>query len=262
MRSIILCIVSIFICFGCEEVKKLIDDNLTEGEVGDGLKEALTIGCEVASGSASKTDGFLMNELIRIALPPEALTVKNAVDNVNSPIVTGFLTALGFDFNAKLDELHVAMNRAAEESAKTAFNIFAGAVTNMTITDAFGILRADTDTAAMHYMRVNTTQPLTSSFSPIVQQAINTVGVLSYWAPIVNSYNSINSQIDSYNNTMAGMLLPVPRLGNDVNPDLESYIVGKSINGLMLLIGEQEKKIRNDPVAQVTDLLRKVFGNK
>jgi len=201
---------------------------LTNGEVIAGLKEALTIGARESATFASKVDGFYKNPKIAIPWPAEAQTVKDVLSK------TGFTKQI-----AAFEE---SMNRAAEEAAKGAFDVFASAVREMTIQDGFAILNGG-DMAATNYLREKSTIPLKQKFSPVVKNAIDKVNVTSYWNPLVNAYNM------------------VPGVTRQ-NPNLEDYITGKAIDGLMTLIAEQEMKIRQDPAAQVTALLKKVFGQK
>lgn len=200
--------------------------NLTHDEVVGGLKEALTRGAKLAGESASVTDGFYKNSLIFIPWPSEAHAMREK------------LIKLGME--KKVTEFEQSMNRAAEEAAKDAYTIFANAITNMSVTDGFAILKGS-DSSATHYLRETTTSALTAKFTPIVKAAMEKVQVTAYWTPLVNTYNKIPGTAKQ-------------------NPDLEAYVTAKAINGLMLLIRDQEAKIRKDPAAQVTDLLKKVFG--
>jgi len=238
MRNITLVIVCIWICCSCQTqgVKSLWDSvnsstvssPLTNSEVIAGLKEALTIGARESATIASAVDGFYKNPIIAIPWPAEAQKMKDVL------ISTGF--------SRQVSAFEESMNRAAEEAAKGAYDVFAGAVREMTIQDGFAILNGN-DTAATHYLREKTTLPLKGKFSPVVKNAIEKVNVTSYWSPLVNAYN---------------MIPGVTRQ----NPNLEDYITGRAIDGLMTLIAEQETKIRQDPAAQVTSLLKKVFGKK
>ena len=199
---------------------------LTNEEVIKGLKEALTIGTNNSSGLASKLDGYYKNPRIFIPWPQEAADMKTK------------LTSLGMQ--KKITEFETSLNRAAEEAAKKAAPVFIDAITNMSLTDGFAILKGD-DTAATNYLRKTTYAPLKEKFKPIVKEAILKVKVTSYWNPLVTKYNKI------------------PGVKKQ-NPDLDEYVTIKAINGLMLLIADEETKIRKDPMARVTDLLKKVFG--
>ena len=238
MRSIILSIVLVGICCGCQSqgVKSLWDSvnsintsgKLTNGEVIAGLKEALTIGAKESASAASKVDGFYKNPKLFIPWPSEAQKMKDVL------VQTGF--------SKQVAAFEESINRAAEEAAKGAFDVFAGAVKEMTIADGFAILNGG-ETAATQYLRDKTTAPLKGKFSPVVKNAIEKVNVTSYWSPLVNAYNMIPGVTKQ-------------------NPNLEDYITDRAIDGLMTLIAEQETKIRKDPAAQVTALLKRVFGNQ
>lgn len=199
---------------------------LTNDEVVAGLKEALTNGAQKAGSSASSLDGFYKNPRIYIPWPAEAQNMKEK------------LLKLGME--KKVNEFEESLNRAAEEASKEAYPIFADAVKSMSVSDGFKILKGG-DTAATHYLRESTSSPLYTKFKPIVKTAIEKVNVTAYWTPLANTYNKI------------------PGVKKQ-NPDLEDYVTKKAINGLMVLIAEQEAKIRNNPAEQVTDLLKKVFG--
>ncbi len=199
---------------------------LTNDEVVSGLKEALVIGARKSAEAASLADGFNKNPLIFIPFPAEAQKMKDR------------LVSMGME--QKVKDFETSLNRAAEEASKEAYNIFADAVKGMSVGDGFAILNGG-DTAATHYLREKTHSPLNEKFTPIVRAAIEKVQVTAYWTPLVAAYNRI------------------PGVAKQ-NPDLEAYVTAKAINGLMYLISEQEAKIRKDPAAQATELLRKVFG--
>jgi hypothetical protein len=202
--------------------------SLTNEEVIKGLKEALTIGTKNSSEKASKLDGFLKNSKIFIPWPEEAKDMRSK------------LMKLGME--KKIIEFETSLNRAAEEAAKKASPVFIDAITSMSLKDGFEILNGS-DSAATNYLRKTTYQPLYNNFMPIVKEAIEKVKVTSYWNPLVTKYNKI------------------PGVKKQ-NPDLDKYVCNKAVNGLMLLIMEEEQKIRKDPLARVTDLLAKVFGYK
>ena len=256
MKNLVLGIVIVCICFGCDKVRDILDTQLTKEEVIAGLKEALEIGAKNSSESASKVDGFYKNPKIFIPWPPEAQAMKDAMENVSSILILS-----SFNFEDQIRAFEKSMNNAAEEAAKGAFTVFKGAITEMTIADGFAILNG-ADTAATHYMRVHASAPLKTKFSPIVKTAIDKVKVTSYWTPLSTKYNEANQKILDYNKTIVGQLAPIEPFGPAVNPNLEEYITYKAINGLMTLIADEEIKIRTDPAARVTDLLKKVFGNK
>ena len=199
---------------------------LTNGEVVEGLKEALTIGARTAAESASQADGFYKNPAVFIPWPEEAKNMRTK------------LVQIGME--KKVLEFEESMNRAAEEASKQAVDILINAVKGMSVSDGFAILRGG-DTAATHFLRQTTFDPLKVKFEPIIQVAIEKVKVTSYWSSLVTTYNRIPGVTKQ-------------------NPDIVDYVNTKAVNGLMVLISQQEAKIRQDPGAQVTDLLKKVFG--
>jgi Protein of unknown function (DUF4197) len=201
---------------------------LSNDDIIKGLKEALSVGTNNSASFASKLDGFNKNPLIFIPWPAEALAMKSK------------LIQLGFQ--QQITNFETSLNRAAEEATKEAAPIFVNAITKMSISDALGILNGS-DTAATSYLRKQTYYSLRDKFSPIVGNAINKVNVTSYWTPLATTYN----------------MLPAV---NKVNPDLNAYVTNKAINGLMTLIAQEETKIRKDPMARVTDILKRVFGAK
>jgi hypothetical protein len=200
---------------------------LSNEEVVQGLKEALRVGTNVSSDNASKADGYLKNPRIFIPWPPEALEMKER------------LLKMGFSKN--IEEFEISLNRAAEEAAKSSAPVFTSAIANMSVQDGFAILKSN-DTAATNYLRKTTYNPLEEKFTPIVKEAIEKVNVTSYWNPLVTAYNK------------------VPGVRKQ-NPDLHKYVTNKAINGLLLLISDEEIKIRKDPKARVNDILKKVFGS-
>ncbi|MBS1645776.1 MAG: DUF4197 domain-containing protein [Bacteroidetes bacterium] len=201
---------------------------LSNDDVIAGLKEALNTGAHNATGAAAKVDGYLKNPDIFIVFPPDAQKIKKE------------LIRLGF--KNKVDQFETSMNRAAEEAAKSAAPVFLGAVKNMTLTDGMQILKG-ADTAATHYLRQNTTGTLTGQYTPIVKNALDKVNATAYWTELVTLYNKIP-------------------LVKKENPDLASYVTSKALNGLFFLVGKEETKIRKDPAARVSDILKKVFGGK
>lgn len=201
---------------------------LSNEEVIKGLKEALSVGTNSSTASASKVDGYLKNARLFIPWPEEAKDMKDK------------LIKLGMQ--KKVQEFETSLNRAAEEAAKKAAPVFLDAITKMSVADGFAILKG-ADTAATNYLRRNSYAPLYDQFLPIVKEAIAKVKVTSYWNPLVTKYNKI------------------PGVKKQ-NPNLDDYVTKKAANGLFVLIADEEAKIRKDPMARVTDLLKKVFGSK
>ena len=199
---------------------------LSESEIANGLKEALRVGISNGSAQASKTDGYYKNEYIKILFPPDAQRVEQRLRQIG--------------LGNEVDRFILSLNRAAEDAAKKSKPIFINAITSMTITDAVGILRG-ADTSATAYLRRTTNDQLYNSFYPVVDSTLNLNDATRYYADLVNTYNK----------------LPFVQ---KVNPDLKQYATQKAIDGLFVLIAEEEKKIRKDPAARVNDILRRVFG--
>lgn len=204
--------------------------SLTNDEVIKGLKEALTIGIQNGANLASVTDGFFKNDIIKLPFPQDAIKIKEK--------------ALELGLDGQVNKIELTLNRAAEEASKKAAPIFVDAIKNMSIADGFAILKGG-DNAATNFLKKNTTDKLVAAFSPVVKNAIETVELTKFWSPIASKYNTFA--------TLTGK--------TTVNPDLNKYVTTKGIDGLFYMVEQEEKKIRKDPVAQVTDLLKKVFGS-
>jgi hypothetical protein len=202
---------------------------LDEPTVIAGIKEALKVGTENTVLSTSKLDGYLGNELIRIALPEQMTTVASTLRKVG--------------FGSQVDELEVGMNRAAERAAGEAKEVFWTAIKSMTVSDAFGILDGG-NTAATDYFRAKTSATLKARFQPIVEEKIQEVGVSRMYTKVADTYNGL------------------PLAGTQKMVDLDEYVTDKALYGLFTVLATEERKIREDPVARTTDLLKKVFGHK
>ncbi len=209
----------------------ILDDmastELDEATVLAGLKDALKVGSGNAVSTTSTVDGFLGNALLRIAVP----------EQLAEPASTLRQIGLG----SYVDELEVAMNRAAEQASGEARGIFWQAVTQITITDAFGILNGQ-DTAATEYFRSRTEAELRAKFLPIVAEKTDSVGLGSLYGRVSNAYAAIP-------------LTEKPDL-----IDLDAYVTEKALAGLFSELALEEQAIRQDPAARTTALLRKVFG--
>jgi len=213
-----------------DKVKSGGTSGLSNDEVIAGLKEALGKGAESSVLKGSAVDGFWKNELIRIPFPPEAEKMKS--------------TLVKIGMTKQVDEFEMTMNRAAEDAAKEALPILRDAVTGMSVGDGFAILKGG-ERAATDYLTKQTSESLRSKFAPIVANSTKKVALTNYWTPLATSYNK------------TGALT-----GNKaVDPDLDAYITQKAIDGLFTLVAQEEAKIRQDPMARTSDLLKKVFGN-
>lgn len=204
--------------------------SLTNGEVVSGLKEALTVGITNAVDVTSITDGFFKNQEIKLPFPESANAVKEK--------------ALEWGLDGQVDKIVVTLNRAAEDAAKSATPIFVNAIKNMTIQDGFQILNGG-EGAATDFLRRTTTSALIDAFSPKVQQSIEKVKLTEYWEPVATRYNQ-------------AMIFTG---GQKVETDLNRFVTERAIDGLFIMVEKEENKIRKDPAARVTDILKKVFGS-
>jgi hypothetical protein len=204
------------------------DGKLKPTEVAEGLVEALLVGTDKSTAQASKTDGFWGNAAIRILFPPEAEKVKQA--------------ALTIGMRPVVERFELSLNRAAEDAAKEAKPILIAAVKRIRFADVWAILTGGPH-AATDYLRLHTEAQLLQAFRPVVQASVGRAEVTKYWKPLADKYNALP------------LVIPV-------NPDLTSYVAERTLNGLFTLIAEEERLIREHPIARISELLRKVFGKK
>ena len=198
---------------------------LSEDDVVKGLKEALIVGSRNSVANASSEGGFNNNLLIKIPFPEQAKEIKKVLGKAG--------------MGPQLNKFENTLNEAAEDAAHFAKEIFIDAVTAMTINDAISILKG-ADNAATNYLRHETSEELYIKFKPIVKNSIEKVNLLKYWNVIAERYNAI-------------------RLVKQVNTDLADYVTMQAIDGLFILIAQEEKDIRNNPRARVSKTLQKVF---
>ena len=199
---------------------------LSDAKIGSGLKEALKIGTENAIRFTGKLDGYFRNQAIKILMPEKLQTMEKT------------LRAVGL--GPRVDEFILSMNRAAERAAPAAKQIFWDAIGEMTFQDAKKILSGN-ETAATDYFKAKTTDKLTTAFRPIVGEATNEVGVTRQYKELVGGFQSI------------------PFVKTET-VDIDQYVTAKALDGLFYVVAQEEKKIRTDPAARVTDLLKEVFG--
>ena len=213
-----------------DDAMKLIDPGkggLTEKDAVDGIKEALVKGTGESVNIVSKLNGYFSNPEIKIPFPPEAREIESK------------LRAIGM--GSKIDEVILTINHAAEDAAKSAQPIFVSAIRNMSITDAVQIVKGQND-AATRYLAKTTTPELKAKFSPVIKASLDKVDATRLWEDVIKSYNQI------------------PFVSKQ-NPNLTEYVTDKAISGLFTMIAKEELKIRQNPAARTTELLKKVFGN-
>lgn len=218
---------------GCDVAQQVLNNGglgtvgtgLTNAEIVQGLKEALRVGTDTSTKRLSLVDGFFKDDMIRILMPPEAVKVEKTLRDVG--------------FGGTVDKAILSMNRAAEDASKFVGNILWNSIKQMSISDALGILRGG-DFAATEYLKRTTTIELTNAFRPVIEKSLAKVNATKYWKDVFSVYNRFSS--------------------NPVNTDLNLYVTEKALSGLFYHIGLEEQQIRKNPLARVTEILRKVFG--
>lgn len=200
---------------------------LSAETVGSGLKEALIKGTEDATAKLSKKGGYADNNLLRIPVPQELAGASSTMRKLG--------------LGGMVDTFETKMNAGAEQAAAKAAPVFLSAIRQMSFKDAKGILSGG-DTAATDYFRKTISGELTTVYKPIVQEQLASVGAVRAYSDLVARYSALP-------------LVKKPTL------NLEDYATGKALDGLFTAVGEEEKRIRKDPAARTTDLLRKVFAN-
>ena len=209
-----------------DTIEETTNSSFSEEEAGKALKEALTLGIEKGVSRLSKPDGYFKDLEIKIPMPKAAKQVEEK------------LRMLGMD--KAVDDAIESMNRAAEDAAIGAKDIFISAIKELTLTDVMNIVKGE-DNAATQYLEDHTRSQLLEKFKPVIKVSLDKVDATKYWNAVFKYYNK----------------LPFVK---KVNPDLEDYVTNRAIDGLFVQIAKEEKKIRKDPLARVTDLLKKVFG--
>lgn len=206
-------------------IKKSSSTTLSNEEIIGGLKEALSVGAVNSTSLLNKADGYFANEAIKIMMPDEARKVEKT------------LRSMGM--GNMVDKAILSMNRAAEDAAGNVSEIFIDAIKRMTLQDGLQILRGG-DFAATEYLKKMTTIELTERMRPVISTSLDKVNATQHWNTVFTNYNRFSS--------------------SKVETDLSAYVTSKALEGLFHTIGLEEQKIRKDPSARVSDLLKKVFG--
>ena len=191
-----------------------------------GIKEALAVATEKAVNDLSRTDGYFANQAVKILMPESIRKVADVARLVG--------------FEKQVDEFVLTMNRAAEAAAPKAVQFFGDAIRSMSLDDVRGILTGG-DTAATEFFRRKTQDKLYAAFRPVVAKAVNEAGATRAYTDLVSRYDN------------------VPFVGKQ-SVDLDDYVTNKSLDGLFLMVAAEEKKIRTNPAARTSELLRSVFG--
>ena len=213
---------------------------LTNTEIIAGLKQALSVGTDSTVARVSKTDGYYRDQLIRILLPPEAEVITKNISRIPGG-------------DKLVEDVILRINRAAEDAAREAGPIFLGSITGMSISDGLSILKGEDD-AATQYLRRSTSDQLFQLYQPKIRASLDKKLVAN--VSTTESWNKLTVEWNKVANTTLGQLAGL----TPVNIRLDEYLTGKALDGLFIKIAEQEKLIRTDPVARVTELLKRVFG--
>jgi Protein of unknown function (DUF4197) len=200
---------------------------LTPDIASNGLRDALSQGIQKGVELVSKTDGYYKNPLIKIPFPAEFKMVEDGVRKIGMGSVA--------------DQAVESMNRAAEKAAGDALPIFLDAIKQLNFTDVMSILNGSSDRAATDFLQRTTTTQLTQKFKPIIGDALVKVDATKYWGTITQAYNQIP-------------------FVQKVNPDLSEYVTQKAVDGLFMMVAQEEKNIRVNPAARATDVLQQVFS--
>lgn len=238
MKKLIFIFVTIVSFSSCtqDEINKILGGKgLTNEEVIDGLKSALSVGTDTSVTVLNKLDGYYKDDLVKILLPEDA---KPILDKIS--LIPG---GLG---DALLEQTIISINRAAEDAAIEAKPIFINAITGITITDGLSILNG-ADTAATFYLKDKTFSPLYDAFQPKIDASLSKdlVGGIS-------ANSAYKNLVDAYNN--------IPFVTKITTNSLSTHVTNKALTGLFIKVADEEKSIRTDPLARVNDILKKVFG--
>lgn len=231
MKNIFLCSLMLVIFASCTSTQfqqvldQLGDSPLTNAQIGSGLKEALTQGISSGVNLTSKKDGFFKNPKIKIPWPENVRKAESALR--------------GIGLGGEVDKVVLSLNRAAEDAAVSAKPIFVGAIKSLTFNDVMGILKGEKN-AATNFLRRTTSDQLVKQFRPSISKSLDKVNGTKHWGDVIGQYNKIP-------------------LVKKVNSDLPDYVTGEAISGLFTMVEKEEARIRENPVARTTDLLKKVF---
>ncbi len=201
---------------------------LSDVKIGSGLQEALKVGTENAVSETSAIDGFFLNKAIKILMPKSLQTIEKPLRLVG--------------YGPQIDDFVLNMNRAAEKAVPFAKDIFWDAIGQMTFDDARKILNGS-DTAATDYFKARTSKKLHAAFRPTVEDVMNQVGVNRQYNDLIGRYKDVP-------------------FAKNITFDVNQYVTEKATDGIFYVVAQEEKKIRNNPAARVTDLLKEVFGSR
>lgn len=247
---------------GCDKLNEVVSQlGLSNEDIVKGLRTALDSSANASSLAASKLNGFLMNELIKIAAPSEVVDLKSALDNVaaNPLANVAFMAVAKGSANSflsnSMDDLVASINHAAEKGSEQAYPIFKKAITEMTITDGLKILQGG-KTSATDYLREKTYKDLVAAFAEPIRSVVESGEVSRLWKPVAEKYNKVGPWVSG--KSLAGYTFTGPE---HVNEDLSEYITEKAMDGLFKLVAQEEAAIRENPKKYASGIIQKVFGS-
>jgi hypothetical protein len=201
---------------------------LSDAKIGSGLQEALKVGTENAVSQTSSIDGFFLNKAIKILMPKQIQSIEQPLRMVG--------------FGPQIDDFVLNMNRAAEKAVPFAKEIFWDAIGQMTFDDARKILNGN-NTAATDYFKAKTSKKLNTAFRPPVENVMNQVGVTRQYNDLMGRYENVP-------------------FAKSITFDIHQYVTEKATDGIFYVVAQEERKIRTNPAARATDLLKEVFGSR
>ncbi len=235
MKSKFLILILSLSLTSCAELQKVAEavlnattTGITDGEAKSGLTEALKVGLVTATNLLSEEDGYYGNNLVKIPWPEEA------------EFVMDIMTSIGM--GDKVDKVTKSLNRAAENAAGEALDVFVQSLTQMTFQDALGIVKGGNG-AATDYFKRTTTVILAEKFRPIIENSLGQVNATNIWSNTIGVYNN----------------LPIPGK-KPVNTDLTMFVTEKAMDGLFLMVEKKENEIREKVSSRTSGILKKVFG--
>ena len=228
-RNIFTLFLSISFLAGCASLGNLGRSGpVTEQEAVQGIRQALNNGVSSGISMLNREDGFFGNQAYKLFLPPDARKIENVMRDLG--------------MGKTVDKAILQINRAAEDAVGYAAPIFTDAIREMTIQDAWNIIRGEQD-AATRYFREKTTAKLTAAFAPIIQRSLDKLDATRHYSEIISAYNRL------------------PTTFNKLNPDLPGYVTEKAVDALFDQVAKEEANIRSNPRARTTEILKKVFGS-
>ncbi|MFN8308403.1 MAG: DUF4197 domain-containing protein [Chitinophagales bacterium] len=214
-----------------DDIVKVVTDNtnggFSEADAANAIKQALISGITNGVKNVAIKDGYYGNAMIKIPFPAEAQVVSSTLNTIG--------------MSSLVDNMVVQLNRAAEQSATEATPIFLNSISQLTISDALNIVGNQQPDAATQFLKRTTTEALVAAFRPKVKSVLDKTMTTSAWSQVMSTYNQ------------------VPFV-QPINPDLTDYVTRKALDGLFYMVAQEESKIRKDPMARTSDLLKRVFG--